>query len=91
MLPGRSTLLLAPSISLCLLAVAGLAAQQPDTTRRDSTAPAPVVTLPPITLTATRTARTLYQVPLAVSQLDRRQLFGASGYSLSDALSAVPG
>ncbi|MGH7569331.1 MAG: TonB-dependent receptor family protein, partial [Gemmatimonadales bacterium] len=91
MRPGRSTLLLAPFISLGLL-TAGLAAQQPDTTRRDSTPPpAPVVTLPPITLTATRTARTVYQVPLAVSQLDRRQLFGASGYSLSDALSAVPG
>ncbi len=85
---GRSTLLrLAPALPLALLGAPGLLAQQADTTRRDTT----VVTLPPITLTATRTARTVFEVPLAVTQLDRRQLFGTSGYGLGDALSAVPG
>jgi iron complex outermembrane recepter protein len=70
-----------------VVAAPALAAQGPDTTGTDSAA----VTLAPITVTATRTFRTLFEVPLAVSRVDKRRLFGTSGYGLNDALQLVPG
>lgn len=70
-----SPLLLAPS----------LAAQVPDTTVRDT------IPLPPVTVTATRHATSVVGVPLAVSQIKKRDLFGSSGYGLDDALILVPG
>jgi iron complex outermembrane receptor protein len=57
-----------------------LALQAPDT-----------VVLPPVTVTATRLNTSLFAVPLAVSQVKKRDLFGATGYGLNDALALVPG
>ena len=68
-----------------LLLAPSLAAQVPDTTMRDT------VPLPPVTVTATRHATSLFAVPLAVTQIKKRDLFGTSGYGLDDALSLVPG
>src|SRR6185503_11535455 len=62
-----------------------LLAQAPDTVRDSATV------LPPVTITATRHAANLLAVPLAVTQVRRRDLFGTSGYGLNDALSLVPG
>ena len=70
---------------LALLLVPSLAAQVPDTTVRDT------VPLPPVTVTATRHATSLFAVPLAVTQIQKRDLFGTAGYGLDDALSLVPG
>jgi iron complex outermembrane receptor protein len=70
---------------LSLLCVPSLAAQVPDTTVRDT------VPLPPVTVTATRHATSLMAVPLAVTQIKKRDLFGTAGYGLDDALSLVPG
>lgn len=49
------------------------------------------VVLPPITVTATRQATSLFAVPLAVTQVGKRDLFGRTGYGLDDALALVPG
>ena len=70
---------------LPLLLVPSLAAQVPDTTVRDT------VPLAPVTVTATRHATSLMAVPLAVTQIKKRDLFGTAGYGLDDALSLVPG
>jgi len=67
------------------LLVPSLAAQVPDTTVRDT------VPLPPVTVTATRHATSIIGVPLAVTQIKKRDLFGSAGYGLNDALSLVPG
>ena len=70
---------------LPLLLASSLAAQVPDTTVRDT------VPLAPVTVTATRHATSVFAVPLAVTQIKKRDLFGTSGYGLDDALSLVPG
>ncbi len=70
---------------LPLLAPCALAAQVPDTTVRDT------VPLAPVTVTATRHATSLLAVPLAVTQIKKRDLFGTTGYGLDDALGLVPG
>jgi iron complex outermembrane receptor protein len=62
-----------------------LLAQAPDTVRDSATV------LPPVTITATRHSMNLFAVPLAVTQLKPRDLFGTKGYGLDDALSLVPG
>jgi len=49
------------------------------------------VVLPPITVTATRQATSIFAVPLAVTQIKKRELFGTTGYGLDDALALVPG
>jgi iron complex outermembrane recepter protein len=49
------------------------------------------VVLPPITVTATRQTTSLFAVPLAVTQVNKADLFGAKGYGLDEALSLVPG
>ena len=64
-----------------------LVAQTPDTVPPPDSA----TVLSPVTVTATRHATSLYTVPLAVTQLRKRDLFGTSGYGLNDALSLVPG
>jgi len=75
-------------LSLVLLLVpCALAAQVPDTTRRDTV---PTL-LAPVTVTATRRATDVFQVPLALTQLKKPDLFGTTGYGLDDALSLVPG
>ncbi|MGH7520341.1 MAG: TonB-dependent receptor family protein [Gemmatimonadales bacterium] len=53
--------------------------------------PADTVVLPPLTVTATRQTMSLFAVPLAVTQVKKAQLFGATGYGLDEALSLVPG
>lgn len=53
--------------------------------------PADTVVLPPLTVTATRQATSLFAVPLAITQLKKRELFGTTGYGLNDALALVPG
>src|SRR6185503_905436 len=62
-----------------------LLAQAPDTVRDSATV------LPPVTITATRHAANLLAVPLAVTQVRQRDLFGTSRYGLDDALNLVPG
>jgi iron complex outermembrane recepter protein len=73
-----------PSL-LLLLAPCALAAQAPAAPVRDT------VPLAPITVTATRHATNLFAVPLAVTQVKKRDLFGTTGYGLDDALALVPG
>ena len=70
---------------LPVVLVPSLAAQAPDTPVRDT------VPLPPVTVTATRHSMNLLAVPLAVTQLKPRDLFGTSRYGLDAALSLVPG
>jgi iron complex outermembrane receptor protein len=70
---------------LPLLLAPSLAAQVRDTTVRDT------VPLPAVTITATRQPTSLMAVPLAVTQIGKRDLFGTAGYGLDDALSLVPG
>ena len=70
---------------LLLLLAPSLAAQVRDTTVQDT------VPLPPVTVTATRHATSLFAVPLAVTQIKKRDLFGTAGYGLDDALTLVPG
>ena len=48
-------------------------------------------TLSPITVQATRETRSLIDVPLAITRLAPRDLFGANGYGLDEALGLVPG
>lgn len=62
------------------LLLALLAVQVPDT-----------VVLPPITVTATRQTLSIFAVPLAVTQVRRTDLFGATGYGLDEPLAFVPG
>ena len=66
-------------MSLLALAAA-LVVQIPDT-----------VVLPPVTVTATRQPVSLFAVPLAVTQIKKRDLFGTTGYGLDAALTLVPG
>jgi iron complex outermembrane receptor protein len=68
-----------------LAAASPLAAQLPDTTARDT------VRLPPLTVTAVRHRQDVFAVPLAVTQVGPRELFGARGYGLDEALTLVPG
>ena len=75
-----------PVFIVVLLAAAPLRAQQPRPVRSDS-----AVALPPLTITATRDTQSWLLVPLAVTRLTPRDLFGRSGYGLQDALSSVPG
>ena len=49
------------------------------------------VNLPPVTVTATRTATSVYQTPLAVSVVTKAKLENKRGYSLDDAVASVPG
>ena len=78
-------------MAAALLAVSAvrvpLAAQQQDTARADTAR----YTLPPITISATREARSLFDVPLAVTRVDSQARFGTAGYGLDDALGLVPG
>ena len=73
------------NLLLLLAAALPLAAQAPDTTARDT------VVLPPVTVTAGRHQQDLFAVPLAVTQVRPRELFGARGYGLDEALTLVPG
>lgn len=70
--------------ALPMVAVA-FTAQAPDSTPRDT------VPVAPVTVTATRVERPLFEVPLAISRVAPREYFGTSGYGLNDALSLVPG
>jgi iron complex outermembrane receptor protein len=68
-----------------LAAPSPLAAQAADTVARDTFA------LPPVTVVATRHRQDVFAVPLAVTQVRPRELFGARGYGLDEALALVPG
>lgn len=72
---------------MTLVLAAFLAAQVPDTTGRDTV---PTI-LAPVTVTATRHATDVFRVPIALTQVKKRDLFGTSGYGLDDALNLVPG
>jgi iron complex outermembrane receptor protein len=78
-------------ISSCIAlfsAVPALAGAQ--LTARDSTDSARV-RLPPITVTATRTTTSVYAAPVAVTVIGKAQLENKRGYSLDEAVFAVPG
>src|SRR5215211_871432 len=47
--------------------------------------------LAPMTVTATRTTTSVFAVPLAVTLIDRSKLENKRGYSLDEAVAAVPG
>lgn len=47
--------------------------------------------LAPVTVTAGRVTTPLFKTPLAVTQLQKSEWAGKSGYAISDALSLVPG
>ncbi len=49
------------------------------------------IVLPPIIVTATRQATSLFAVPLAVTQVKKDDLFGTTGYGLDESLALVPG
>lgn len=49
------------------------------------------VILAPVTVTATRQATSIFNAPLAVTVIGKKQLETKKGYSLDDAVSAVPG
>jgi len=53
--------------------------------------PSDTVVLPPVTVTATRQMTSIFVVPLAVTQIKKADLFGATGYGLDEALTLVPG
>lgn len=72
-----------PHFLLPLLAAGVLGAQQ----RPDSAA----VTLPAVTVTATRSATPLLRAPLAVTQIGIEKLRAVSGVGLADALQGIPG
>jgi iron complex outermembrane receptor protein len=75
-----------PVFALALMAAVPVAAQQPSPARTDSS-----IALAPLTVTATRDTQSWLLVPLAVTRLTQRDLFGRSGYGLQDALVSVPG
>jgi len=66
---------------------APLEAQQ-DTTRRRDTA---VTRLPDLSVTSTRSGRSLLEQPLAVTRIDASSWFGTRALGLDDALQHVPG
>ncbi|HKA58412.1 MAG TPA: TonB-dependent receptor [Gemmatimonadales bacterium] len=63
-----------------VMALLALQATSPDT-----------VVLEPVTITATRQPISLFAVPLAVTQLKKKDWFGTTGYGLDQALNLVPG
>lgn len=77
--------------AMILIAVVCLArsasGQQPDSSRADTSR----WTLPAITVQAVRETRSLLEVPLAITRIEPRQLFGTTGYGLDQALAQVPG
>ena len=82
----RSSVTFSLSGAAWLVATAA-AAQQPDTSRADSSR----YSLAPITVTVTREHRSLMEVPLAVTRVGAADLFGARGLGLDEALEMVPG
>ncbi|HEX2721274.1 MAG TPA: TonB-dependent receptor [Gemmatimonadaceae bacterium] len=76
--------LVAASVAAFLMLPSRIAAQdlQPDTAG---------VRLPPVTVTATRHATSIFAAPLAVTVIGKKELETKRGYSLADAVSAVPG
>ena len=79
----RTTSFVAASL-LTFAAPAASVAQDPD---RDTAK----VKLPPVTVTATRRATSIFDAPLAVTVIEKKKLETKRGYSLDDAVSAVPG
>jgi iron complex outermembrane receptor protein len=69
-----------------LFALVLLATQAPDTTRRDS-----ATVLPPVVVSATRSARDPYAIPLALSRVERSRFAAGAGRGLDEALALVPG
>jgi len=49
------------------------------------------VRLAPVTVTATRTSTPVFSAPLAVTVIDKKKLENKRGYTLDEAVSAVPG
>jgi iron complex outermembrane receptor protein len=84
--PEVSGLRHAATLWLCLLAASRAEAQQ-DTARADTAG----YVLPPVTVTAAREPRSLFEIPLAVTRLTRRERFGGAEVGLDDALAGVPG
>ena len=72
------------AVAMCVPLVVTLAAQQPDTTKP--------LTLPPTTVTVTRTEAQLTKVPLSIHTIDRAQISRARPtWGLDEALANVPG
>lgn len=70
-----------------ILSRPALTQQAPDSAVTDSAR----AVLAPVTVTATRQVESIFRVPLALSIVGRQQLENTRGYSMSDALDAVPG
>ena len=77
--PARAT-----AIVVLLLAPPAVA-QTPDTLPQDT------VALAPVTVTGARHQQDVFRLPLAITQVRRRDVFGARGLGLDDALGLVPG
>jgi len=73
-----------PVAVFSLLAALPLSAQ--DAARKDSTA-----SLPTVTVTASRYARSIFETPLSVTRVSAELWRGTSGYGLDQALATVPG
>jgi iron complex outermembrane recepter protein len=72
------------AVAMCVPLVVTLAAQQPDTTKP--------YTLPPATVSVTRTEALLTKVPLSIHSIDRAQISRARPtWGLDEALARVPG
>ena len=83
-------LLRLPAAILLLFSAPTLAAQ--DATARDSLAKRDSTSsLPTVTVTASRYARSLFETPLSVTRVNASQWAGTSGYGLDLALATVPG
>ncbi len=73
-------------VAVVLLPIGAVSGQsQPDST--DSAR----VLLSPVTITATRQTTSIFDAPLAVTIVDRKQLENKRGYSIDDAVANVPG
>ena len=81
----KKFLVTAAAVAVAVPAFVDAQAMHPDST--DSAK----VRLAPVTVTATRTATSVFAVPLAVTLISREQLENKRGYSLDEAVASVPG
>ena len=76
---------------LCILLQTGLFAQSNKSDLKKADTVAFQRQLDQITITATRYAENIMEIPYAVSNITNDKYYGKKGYGLEDALSAVPG
>jgi iron complex outermembrane receptor protein len=73
------------------LALTALAAGAPCVLSAQAPPVRDTVSLPPVSVTATRATAPILTTPLAITRIDTPDLRAANGYGLEDALSMVPG